>query len=225
MVKIENHNILVDTGLGDKHDRKFIQRFAVKRGIGLVGRLRGLGISPEDIDIVINTHAHFDHCGGNTKKENGIIVPVFPKAEYLFQREELAEPFFWNNPLTRTRYIKEDFLLGQDFIQEDKAEIWPGITLKRTGGHTLGHQIIEIESEGKKTIYLGDLVPTVTHLKYPFIMAYDVEPLETLKRKMEILPKAAEEKTLLIFEHEPNFDAAFVKNEDGKISVLEKVKL
>lgn len=227
LVKTERKNILIDTGIGDnnKHSRDFIRRFAIKRGTGLTGALKKIGLYPEDINIVINTHLHFDHCGGNTKKEKNKITPVFPSAEYLVQRGEWAEVLLRDNPLTHASYHREDFLDVVEFAKQDIVEVETGITLIKTGGHTKDHQIVEIKSGGEKAIYLGDLVPTATHLKYPFIMAYDVEPLETLKKKMEILPKAAKEKTLLIFEHEPKFGAAFIKQEDGKISVLEEVEL
>lgn len=225
LIKTGKRNIIVDTGIGGKHDRKFLQRFVVNRKVGLEGELKRLGLGPEDIDIVVNTHLHFDHCGGNTKKEKGKISRVFPKAEYLVQKGEWCEAFLIDNPLTQASYYQEDFLGVVSFVEEDRVEIERGIALVKTGGHTKDHQIVEIESGGKKAIYLGDLVPTASHLKYPFIMGYDVEPLETLKKKMEILPKAAEEKTLLIFEHEPKFAAAFIGKKDGEISIIEEVAL
>jgi len=228
LIKTGKNNILIDTGIGSKYNREFLRRFAIDRRIDFEQFLNQHGLSKEDINIVINTHLHFDHCGGNTKKINGQIVPAFPRAKYFIQIGEWGAALL-GNLLTKASYHEEDFLPLRDlgiveFIKEQAVEIEPGITLFRTGGHTKYHQIVKIESAGKKAIYLGDLVPTATHLNYPFVMAYDVEPLETVRKKMEILPEAAENQTLLIFEHEPKLDAAFIKIKDGKILIKEEVK-
>lgn len=229
LIKTGKHNVLVDTGIGNKHSREFIRRFAIDHQNNLEDSLKKLGFIPEDIDIVINTHLHFDHCGGNTKKEKGRIVPAFPRAKYFIQRGEWGAATL-GNLLTKASYHEEDFLpLGDckvlEFIVDRVAEIEPGIILVRAGGHTKYHQIVKIESAGKQAFYLGDLVPTATHLNYPFVMAYDVEPLETVRKKMEILPEAAENRALLVFEHEPKFDAAFIEIEEKKVLISREVKL
>ncbi len=222
LIKTGSKNILVDTGIGGKHDRKSVQRFAINRRINLGSSLRQYGLSEKDINIVINTHLHFDHCGGNTKKVNGQIIPAFPQAKYFIQIGEWGAAQL-ENFLTKASYHEEDFLPLESFglveFVNGKVEIESGITLLRTGGHTKYHQIVKIESAGKQAFYLGDLVPTATHLNYPFVMAYDTEPLETVREKEEILPEAAENRTLLIFEHEAKFDATFIKIEDKKILV------
>ena len=129
--------------------------------------------------------------------------------------------------MTKASYRREFFLPlhESNIIGHERLEIESGITLLRTGGHSIGHQIVKIQSDGQTAIYLGALVPTASHLNYPFVMAYDIEPLATIKKKMEILPQAAEQSHLLIFEHEPKFDAAFIKIEDNKILIDKEVDL
>jgi glyoxylase-like metal-dependent hydrolase (beta-lactamase superfamily II) len=223
LIKTKKQKILIDTGIGNKHDLKFGRRFAIDKKINMETALNRLGFSPPDIDVVVNTHLHFDHCGGNTIRKGGKIIPAFPKAKYLIQKREFAEAL-GKNPLTKASYRKDDFmpLYHKDvieFLEGDVIELEKGITLIKTGGHTKNHMIVEIESCGRKAIYLGDIVPTITHLKYPFIMGYDNYPLETLKRKLIILPQAARNHALLIFEHDPTFEAAYIKGtENGKFS-------
>lgn len=216
LIKTGKSNILIDTGIGE-HNQKIIERFAIDHSLHLKKSLIDCDLLPSDIDIVINTHLHFDHCGGNL---------LFPESKFFIQRAERQEALS-DNPLTKASYKKEFFLplYESNITGYEECEIEPGIALLRTGGHSLGHQIVKIQSEGQAAIYLGDLVPTASHLNYPFVMAYDIEPLETIKKKMEILPKAVEDHALLIFEHEPKFDAAFIKIEENKVLVAEEVNL
>lgn len=225
LVKTAKRNILINTGIGDKNDKKFIQRFAIKRKPGLINVLAQYGLLPEHIDIVINTHLHWDHCGGNTKKEGDRVVPVFPNAKYLIHEGEWIAGHS-DNILTRASYHKDDFapLLDYglvEFVSRDVFELEPSITLFRTGGHTEDHMIIRIRADGQLIFYLSDLIPTASHLSYPFIMAYDVEPMKTLFEKEELIPYFAENQSLLIFEHEPKFDAAYIKIQDKKIIAKE----
>ncbi len=223
LIKTKNHNILIDTGVGNKLKEKLSLRFAIDRKIDLKKSLALHGLEPKDIDIVINTHLHFDHCGGNTEIENGKIVPAFPQAKYLIQKGEWLHAFSGNS-LDKASYLEENFLPLKDyglvnFIEGDVNEIEPGITLIKTGGHTEDHQIVKIEDDGKVVFYLADLVPTASHLNYPYIMAFDLEPLETLRKKMELLPKIAKNHSLIIFEHEPKFSAGFIEIKNTKIQI------
>lgn len=226
LIKTGKRNILIDTGIGDIDDKRFILRYGIARKLNLDYSLAELGLSPKDIDIVVNTHLHFDHCGGNIRREGGKIIPRFSK--YIIQRGEWEDAKV-ADPLTRASYLQECLPAGNckltEFVTGEKIEIERGITLIKTGGHTRHHQIVKIESEGKIALYLGDLVPTVSHLNYPFVMAYDVEPMETVKKKMEILPEAAGNKTLLVFEHDPLVTATFIKIEDSKIKIKQTVDL
>jgi glyoxylase-like metal-dependent hydrolase (beta-lactamase superfamily II) len=190
---------------------------------GLHSSLTALGIRPQHVDFVINTHLHFDHCGGNTIKKNGRYVPAFPNARYIIQKDE------WNNAnapneKTRSSYRQSDFLplevAGQLQLIDGDYEVIPGIKTIVTPGHTLGHQSVLISSEGKDAFYLGDLVPMTYHLKIQYLTGFDLYPLELLNTKKEIIDRAIKKNWLLIFEHDPNTVFAYISEDAGAIRVL-----
>jgi glyoxylase-like metal-dependent hydrolase (beta-lactamase superfamily II) len=227
LIRAHGKNILVDTGLGSKEDPRFKEMFAVDRAISLELSLKRLGLSRDDIDLVINTHLHFDHAGGNTMDNgSGTLVPAFPKARYVVQRGEYDDAV-QANERTRASYRRDNFLPiteadRWDLLDGD-TELLPGITAMVTQGHTRYHQGIKIESEGRTAFYLGDLIPTVCHLPLPYIMGYDLSPLQTLETKRWVLDRAFEEKWLLLFEHDPIVQAGRVRQDtDGKY-VLDEV--
>jgi glyoxylase-like metal-dependent hydrolase (beta-lactamase superfamily II) len=221
LIRAHGKNILVDTGLGSKEDPRFKEMFAVDRAVSLELSLKRLGLSRDDIDLVINTHLHFDHAGGNTMDNgSGTLVPAFPKARYVVQRGEYDDAV-QANERTRASYRRDNFLPiteadRWDLLDGD-TELLPGITAMVTQGHTRYHQGIKIESEGRTAFYLGDLIPTVCHLPLPYIMGYDLSPLQTLETKRWVLDRAFEEKWLLLFEHDPIVQAGRVQRDtDGK---------
>lgn len=218
LIQAGGKNILVDTGIGDKGDDKFNALYAVDKREDLASSLGALGLTPDDIDVVICTHLHFDHAGGNTKKESGGFRPAFPRARYIVQRGEWEAA---TNPNERTRasYRPEDFLplmdAGQLELIEGDGEIVKGVAVFRTSGHNRDIQLVSIRSEGKTAVFLGDIIPTTTHLRLPYIMGYDLFPLDTLKAKKEILTQAAHEKWLLIFEHDPKAKMGYINLNDN----------
>lgn len=219
LIQAEGKNILVDTGIGDKGDEKFNSIYRVDKKDTLFRSLASLSLSPEDIDIVICTHLHFDHCGGNTIKENGIAVPAFPNARYIVQRGEW-EAATVPNERTRASYRPEDFLplldSGQLDLIEGDGEIVKGVAVFRTSGHNRDIQLVSIRSEGKTAVFLGDIIPTTTHLRLPFIMGYDLFPLDTLKAKKEIMTQAALDRWLLIFEHDPDAKMGYIRMDNNE---------
>jgi glyoxylase-like metal-dependent hydrolase (beta-lactamase superfamily II) len=226
LIKAHGKRILVDTGMGAKEDGKFRSMFAVERAPTLVESLKRLGLYPEDIDIVINTHLHFDHAGGNTvKAEDGSLRPAFPKAQYFVQRGEF-EDAACANERTKASYRRDNFTplthLNQwEFLYGD-TELLPGVKAIVTAGHTRWHQSIKIESEGQAAFFLGDLIPTVSHLPLPYIMGYDLFPIQTLETKRWVLDRALEEQWLLLFEHDPLIQAGYVRrDEEGKYLLRE----
>jgi glyoxylase-like metal-dependent hydrolase (beta-lactamase superfamily II) len=227
LIRAHGKNILVDTGLGSKEDPRFKEMFAVDRAVSLELSLKRLGLSRDDIDLVINTHLHFDHAGGNTMDNgSGTLVPAFPKARYVVQRGEYDDAV-QANERTRASYRRDNFLPITDADRWDlldgDTELLPGITAVVTQGHTRYHQGIKVESEGQTAFYLGDLIPTVCHLPLPYIMGYDLSPLQTLETKRWVLDRAFEEKWLLLFEHDPIVQAGRVRRDTEGKYVLDEV--
>ncbi len=228
LVRTHGKNILVDTGLGNKWDAKHRDMFAIDRTPPLYDSLKAIGLGSEDIHMVVNTHLHFDHAGGNTVREEGVgTIAAFPKAKYFVQRGEF-EDAVRSNERTRASYRHENFTplshVGQwEFLDGDQ-ELAPGVSVAVTRGHTAHHQAVKIESEGETAFYLGDLIPTVSHLPLPYIMGYDLYPLQTLETKRWVLDRAFEEHWLLVFEHDPRVQMGYVKKDvEGKY-YLEEVK-
>lgn len=217
LIRANGKNILVDTGLGPKEDAKFQRMFAVERTPTILESLKQLGLGPSDIDLVINTHLHFDHAGGNTRRErNGSIGPTFPRARYVIQRGEF-EDAVRANERTRASYRPENFTsidcINQwEFLYGD-TELVPGVTAVVTTGHTRCHQSVKIESKGQVAFFLGDLIPTVSHLPLPYVMGYDLFPSQTLETKRWVLDRAFEERWLLLFEHDPVVQGGHVRRD------------
>jgi glyoxylase-like metal-dependent hydrolase (beta-lactamase superfamily II) len=226
LIRAHGKNILVDTGLGSKEDEKFRRLFAVERTPTLLGSLKRLGLGPEDIHMVINTHLHFDHAGGNTRRDtDGNLRPTFSKARYFVQHGEF-EDAARANERTKASYRRDNFTpiahVNQwEFLRGD-TELLPGVTAIVTAGHTRCHQGVRVESEGKVAFFLGDLIPTVSHLPLPYIMGYDLFPIQTLETKRWVLDLAFEEQWLLLFEHDPLVQAGYVRrDQEGKYFLRE----
>lgn len=221
LIRAHGKNILVDTGLGGKQDEKFRRMFAVERRPTLQESLKTVGLTPADIDMVINTHLHFDHAGGNTMKgADGQLVPAFPRAKFFVQRGEYEDAV---HPSERTQasYRQENIVPVADLdrweLLDGETELLPGLSVVVTDGHTRHHQGVRIESEGQTAFYLGDLIPTVSHLPLPYIMGYDLFPLQTLEAKRRILDQAFERHWLLLFEHDPKIQMGRVRKDvEGK---------
>lgn len=202
--------VLVDTGIGNKEDEKFRQIYGIENDgtpTQLEDAIRAAGFSPEDVDIVLNSHLHFDHAGGNTLlREDGAVVPAFPRARYSANREELA---FASSPNERIRasYLSRNLVpvteAGLWDLTSGAAEITQGVRVVPTPGHTPHHQSILIQSQGETACFLADVCPTSAHLPLPWIMGYDLEPLVTLEAKRSLWQMAREEDWLLVFEHDP----------------------
>jgi glyoxylase-like metal-dependent hydrolase (beta-lactamase superfamily II) len=220
LIRTGDENILVDTGIGGKGDGKFNSIYAIEKKPSLHESLALLGLKEEDISIVINTHLHLDHAGGNTfKEENGSIRPTFPNARYFVQKGEWEDA---NHPNERTKrsYNPEDFLpvmeAGQMELIDGEREIVEGVSVFKTSGHILHLQLVKIESEGKTAVYLADIIPTTNHISPPFITGFDLYPLETLKAKKEIIKNALEKNWLLLFYHDPAVKMGYMNMKEGQ---------
>jgi glyoxylase-like metal-dependent hydrolase (beta-lactamase superfamily II) len=210
--------ILVETGGGDKWNAKQNSIYLFESSGRLPERLAKLGVKPEEIDIVINTHLHFDHCGWNTRLVNGVAVPTFPNARYIVQRKEFDHACA---PTERDRasYFPDNFMPMQesgqwDFLSGD-SQIMPGIEVIVVPGHIKDMQCVKITGGGQTIFFVADLVPTVAHLSYPWIMGYDLYPMTTLESKHKWLPIAAKENWTVIFGHDPHMPAAKLREKEG----------
>ena len=202
--------ILVDTGVGNKEDAKMREIFCLENEgnpTRLEDGIRAAGFAPEDIDIVLMTHLHFDHCGGGTvRREDGEIVPAFPQARYVVQRGELDDAIH-PNERNRASYLKHNLepitRAGLWELVEGEPLLTRGVRLLRTPGHIPHHQTPVIEAEsGERATFLADLCPTAAHIPLPWVAGYDLEPLVTMEEKRRIWKMASEEEWLLIFQHD-----------------------
>ncbi len=208
LVVTPSERVLIDTGVGDKYDAKFAELYRIEKPDSLISSLAQVGFNPEDITTVILTHLHFDHCGGSTIFKESKPVPTFPNARYIIQESEWNEAL---NPNRRSRasYLPENFLpiqeSGQLTLVNGSQEILPGIELIHTNGHTKGMQIVRLVSEGQTAVFWSDMIPTRGHLPVPYIMGYDLYPLESMARKEQLLNQAAKEGWVSFLEHDPEF--------------------
>lgn len=227
LIQADGRNIVVDTGYGDKLPEKMraILRFERPDG-GLIGGLQRLGIAPGDVDLVINTHLHGDHAGGNTRyNEDGAAVPVFANAEYVVQRREYEDATH-PNERTQATYLSENIQplidSGQLRLLDGDTEFAPGITGVVTPGHTPGHMSVRIESGGQAAAFICDLASYAVHFeRLGWMTAYDLEPIVTLETKREWQRWALETGATLIFVHDPLRPVGrFTLNADAKPEVV-----
>jgi glyoxylase-like metal-dependent hydrolase (beta-lactamase superfamily II) len=199
---------LIETGYGDKAAPKFRERHSLAAEPVLRNNLEAAGFAPETFDWVIFTHLHFDHAGGATYRDAaGKLMPTFPGAKHYVQRIEW-EDATGDRPELAGSYYKDDFLpiaeAGLIELVEDERELFPGISVRRTPGHTAGHQIVRLSSGGKTAVYTGDFCPITPHLQTFWSMAYDQFPLDVRRLRPVILGEIADQGHLAIFGHDPN---------------------
>ena len=223
LIRTGHEILLVDTGCGRKYSAKERDIYGIGRESDIVSGLASLGLGPGDVDLVINTHLHFDHCGGNTRWEGDEAVPTFPNATYIVAMQDYATGID-RNERTAASYRPENWVpleeRGQLQVLEGEKEIVSGVSLVHTPGHTPGHHSVKVQAGDKTVFYLADLCPTIAHVPLPWIMGYDLLPLTTLETRKRIYPQAVEEAWLLFFEHDPQVVAGYMKQKDDKF-VLE----
>ncbi len=235
LIETDDRKILVDTGLSDKQDARFRSHFEPFGTDNLLQSLEKQGLKASDITDVFLTHLHFDHCGGAIGKNTdgtsgdhleGGLFPIFPNAMYWSNQKH------WDwamspNPREQASFLKENFESLQTwgilkFVEHEGQEVFKGVKVHFQYGHTEAMMALEIKMNDKTLFYCADTMPSSWHVNMPYVMAYDVRPLETLKEKAAILERAITEGWYLIFEHDPLTECATVKkNESGRI-VLDK---
>jgi glyoxylase-like metal-dependent hydrolase (beta-lactamase superfamily II) len=221
LVHAGGKRILIETGAGTKWSHKLRDIYGFE-GSRLLNGLRHHGLGPDDIDVVVNTHLHFDHCGGNTRREKDHIVATFPHARYIVQRGEFEHAV---NPTERDRasYFSDNYVPLQEacklsLLEGDRA-IAPGVELIRVPGHTADMQCVKLSGGGKTAFAFADLIPTTAHLPLPWIMGYDLYPLTTLENKKKWVAQVVGEEWLALFVHDPAVPAGYIRERDGKWEV------
>jgi glyoxylase-like metal-dependent hydrolase (beta-lactamase superfamily II) len=219
LIRTGKETVLVETGMGNKLSERMIRFYT--QPAKLLENLAAGGVSPEDIDIVINSHLHFDHCGWNTVRKNGKVVPTFPRAKYY---APLGEWEYARTPSERDAisFISENYdplvESGQMTLLKYAAEIVPGISVKTFRGHTAHMQGIILHSGGKTACYISDLIPTTSHIDLTWGMSFDLYPLDTIASKKEYYARAIPERWLTVFTHDPTTPWAYLeRDENGKM--------
>lgn len=224
-VETADERILIETGMGDKWTPRQAEVYGVRRERTLGESLRAItGCAPEDVTIVVNTHLHFDHAGGNTKLDDeGRAVPSFPNARYFVARDEHAHA---EAPHERDRasYLSENWRplseSGQLELKPADYEVVPGLRLETVAGHSRTMQCVRLESGGRTLFGFADLVPTRAHVPAAWVMGYDLYPVETLEAKRRLLPQAAREDWLCLFYHDPDAPLARIVAEGDKLRAV-----
>jgi len=228
LVQDGRRNLLVDTGAGPFWDDKLRDIYAIESRTA-VEVLAPAGLAPEDVHVVLCTHLHFDHAGGNTEQDGrGGMRAAYPNAEYLVQQGDL-EVARWRNERTRGSYLSHAFepLVAEKRLRtlEGEVDLGGGVSVLLAPGHTPWLQLPRITTAEGTVLFLADLVPTASHLRYPWIMGYDLEPLRTLEAKKRLLPQAAREGWWLVLEHDPELPLVRLEERNGKLVAHRPVPL
>lgn len=219
LIRDGKHTVLVETGIGNKLSERMAKIFAPQAK--LMENLAAAKVAPEDIDVVINTHLHFDHCGWNTVRQGGQVVAAFPKAQYYVQEGEWRHGS-QQHERDRVSYLSENYdpliQAGRMHLLHGDQELLPGISVKVYPGHTRHMQAVMVKSQGQRACYISDLIPTTAHLDLTWVMAFDLFPLETIESRKRVYEYALPEKWLMIFTHDPTTPWAYLESpEPGKV--------
>ena len=220
LVRSAGITLIVDAGIGNKMSPKNVDIYAIDRRRNLEHGLAALGLSSASIDIALASHLHFDHVGGfTTRQPDGTTAPSFPNARYKVRADEWEDA---THPHERNRasYLQEDFVplheAGVLDLFTGDVEIIPGVRVEWSGGHARSHQVIYLEGGGRTAVFTADMIPTVAHIDEPWIMGYDLYPMETLAFKKRFVREAIEREYLIFFEHDPKIAAGYIRERDGR---------
>ena len=222
VVRTGDKTIVIETGIGNKLPDKSVTIYGNE--MLLMKQFDEAGVDPAEVDIVINTHLHFDHCGWNTfRQSDGTVAPTFPRAKYYMQKGELAHAHE-QHERDRVSYLTDNYdplvRNGQAVILDGDSEIAPGICVQLYPGHTAYHMAVIIESNGKRACYIGDLIPTTAHIHPTWVMGYDLDPIACIDNRHRFYKDAIPERWLVIFTHDPKVPWAYVgKDADGKYAI------
>jgi len=225
-IRTGDHTILIETGAGNKLPDKTRRIFDTQQQ--LLSNLEAAGFAPDDFDIVISTHLHFDHCGWNTvRRADGVLLPTFPRARYYYQRGELAHAH-QQHERDRVSYLTENYdplvASGRATLLSGDAQIAPGIRVQLFPGHTEHHQAVIIESQNQKAAHVGDLIPTSSHLHPTWVMGYDLSPIDCIDNRHRYYRDAIPQRWLTIFSHDPATPWAYISRDSQGRYLAEPVE-
>ncbi|MBS1643936.1 MAG: MBL fold metallo-hydrolase [Bacteroidetes bacterium] len=228
LIQHEDRLILVDNGMGDKQDEKFFGHYFLHGEDSLAGSLAQHGFSEADITDVFLTHLHFDHCGGSIKRtSDGRLVPAFPNARFWSRPEHWASATV-PNAREKASFLKENIIPIQEsgkleFVTTADNEEWlPNFKVRIVHGHTDAMMLPQLQVGKHTVLYCADLIPSVHHVPLPWVMAYDMRPLETLKEKQKLLNEAVDNNWILYFEHDPSIVCCSLERTEKGIRVKER---
>lgn len=230
LIDTGDRKILVDNGMGDKQDAKFFGHYFPHGEDSVASSLAKHDFTHADITDVFLTHLHFDHCGGSIVRNGDKLVPAFPNATYWSNKahwNSATEP----NEREKASFLKENILPIQEsgklqWVEVADGEEWmPGIRIRYVQGHTDNMMLPQIDYNGQTIFFCADLIPSTAHISMPWVMAYDMRPLDTLNEKRTILKEAADNNWILFFEHDARTEACTLINDNGRIKMGETVTL
>jgi len=230
LIETDGRRILVDNGMGDKQDAKFFGHYFPHGEDSVARSLAKHGLTHDDITDVFLTHLHFDHCGGSIKREGDKLVPAFKNATYWSNArhwESATHP----NEREKASFLKENILPIQEsgklqWVDCADGEEWiPGIRIYNVNGHTDNMMLPLVDCNGTSLLFCADLVPSAAHISMPWVMAYDMRPLDTLNEKHRLLGEAAKNNWVLFFEHDNKTAACNLQEIDGRIKIKESGEL
>jgi len=230
LIDTGDRKILVDNGMGDKQDAKFFGHYFPHGEDSVASSLAKHGFTHADITDVFLTHLHFDHCGGSIVRDGDKLVPAFPNATYWSNKAH------WNsaiepNEREKASFLKENILPIQEsgklqWVEVADGEEWlPGIRIRYVQGHTDNMMLPQIDNNGQTIFFCADLIPSTAHISMPWVMAYDMRPLDTLNEKRTILKEAADNNWILFFEHDARTEACTLINDNGRVKMGEALTL
>lgn len=224
-----DRKILIDNGIGEKQDDKFLKHYHLNGEDTLAGSLQKVGYTADDITDMVLTHLHFDHCGGSIRKTDEThFEPVFKNATYWISKPQW-EWAVHPNRREKASFLKENILpikdSGQLKLVEEEMEIFPGFRLAFYNGHTDGQMIPHIQYKGKTIVFMADLLPSTAHVPMPYVMAYDTRPLLTLQEKEKFFADAISNEYILFLEHDLYNECCTIENTEKGPRVKEIFKL
>jgi glyoxylase-like metal-dependent hydrolase (beta-lactamase superfamily II) len=223
LIEDGNKLILIDNGIGDKQDDKFLSHYYLHGTYTLITSLNKCGFSADQVSDMFLTHLHFDHCGGGVKRSGDKFALTFKNATYWSN----ADHWLWAtqpNPREKASFLKENILPMQEsgqlkFVDVKKTSPFPQFDIQYVSGHTEKMMIPKIRYKDKIVCYMADLLPSVGHIPLPYVMGYDTRPLITLEEKEEFLNEAADKHYILFLEHDPVHECCTVKRTEKGVRV------